>query len=53
MELTLSTVVIIIVAMCMILLTLYFYSKIKESGTSTLTQILNVPEFLKKMFGGT
>ncbi|MEM5866726.1 MAG: hypothetical protein QXG39_02290 [Candidatus Aenigmatarchaeota archaeon] len=45
--------VIIIVAISALLLMLYFYWKIKESGTSTFEQILNIPEFLKKIFGGS
>lgn len=53
MELTFTTVVIIIITLFVILFSLYFYLKIKESGTSTLDQILNIPEFLKKIFGGT
>ncbi|MFH8119758.1 MAG: hypothetical protein QXS37_03060 [Candidatus Aenigmatarchaeota archaeon] len=52
MELTFNTLVIIVIVVIMLLLSMYFYLKIKQSGVRTLEDILNIPEFLKKIFGG-
>ncbi|MEM5829268.1 MAG: hypothetical protein QW040_00530 [Candidatus Aenigmatarchaeota archaeon] len=52
MELPFNTIVIIVIVVLMLLVVIYFYLKIKESGVNTLEQILNIPEFLKRIFGG-
>ncbi|MEM5855248.1 MAG: hypothetical protein QW472_02925 [Candidatus Aenigmatarchaeota archaeon] len=52
MELSFNAIVIIVIVVLMLLIAIYFYLKIKESGVSTLEQILNIPDFLKKIFGG-
>jgi len=52
MELPFNFLVIIIIAMMMMLLAYFFYMKIKESGIDILNQILDIPNYLKKIFGG-
>jgi len=53
MELPFNVIVVIIIVMIMLLLVVFsFYTKIKESGSNTLNQVLNIPDYLKKMFGG-
>jgi len=51
MELPINTVVIILIALLVLVVAYFFYVKIKESGSSTLESILNIPEFLNKIFG--
>ncbi len=51
MELPINVLVLIAIALLILLIAYFFYVKIKESGTSTLSNILNIPDFLKKMFG--
>jgi len=52
MELPLNAIAIIVIVVLMILVAIFFYMKIKESGTSSIQQILDIPNFLKKIFGG-
>lgn len=43
--------IIIAIALLLLVVAYFFYVKIKESGQSALTTVLNIPEYLKKMFG--
>ena len=51
MELPINMVIIIVIALLVLVVAYFFYVKIKSSGSSALESILNIPEFLKKMFG--
>ena len=51
MELPINMVVIIVIALLVLVVAYFFYVKIRTSGASALESILNIPEFLKKMFG--
>jgi len=51
MELPINLVVIIAIALLVLVIAYFFYFKIKESGTSALSNVLNIPDFLEKMFG--
>jgi Tfp pilus assembly protein PilO len=51
MELQINIVVIIVIALLVLVVAYFFYVKIRTSGASALESILNIPEFLKKMFG--
>jgi len=51
MELPINIIVIIVIALLVLLVAYFFFVKIKESGKSSLESILNIPEFLNKMFG--
>ena len=51
MELPINTIVIILIALLVLTVAYFFYIKIKESGKSALESILNIPEFLNKLFG--
>jgi Tfp pilus assembly protein PilO len=51
MDLPINMVVIIVIALLVLIIAYFFYVKIKESGKTSLEAILNIPDFLKKMFG--
>jgi len=52
MEVTFNLLLYIIIAVILIVVVVFFYLYIKGEGIDVLAQILDIPNYLKKLFGG-
>jgi len=52
MEVVFNLLLYIIIAVILIVVVVFFYLYIKGEGIDVLTAILDIPNYLKKLFGG-